>query len=115
MKSQAIGEAPFSIVTDNLRIITAVTSRDGLSGLFSLSVAQTDFEKAASTASASAGVLPESVAEGEALGLSLVQYNNNPLAVLGNSTTLTVRTSTYSTTSQESSRRRLAVDSTNGG
>jgi hypothetical protein len=92
----AIGDSPLSISTDNLRIIAVVSEPSQLAN-YTLSVAKSDIETYSGAETASvhlnmSGASGLEGLEGEAVGLSLVQYNNNPSGLTTNSTSLTVQT-----------------------
>ncbi|KAJ1387039.1 hypothetical protein B484DRAFT_410013, partial [Ochromonadaceae sp. CCMP2298] len=92
----AIGEPPVSLSTPNLRITALVADTNS-----TLSVAQSALE---AFTGAATSTLTLDVPAGGSLGLSLVQYNNNPGGSTTSSTSLTVQTTSY----QTNTGRRLA-------
>eukprot|EP01032_Pedospumella_encystans_P012973 gene12973-14967_t len=105
VESLAIGDAPVSIVTTNLRISAVVTSQEALASGIHLTIAQSPIEALSGAPAAASRVGATGVAEGDAVGMSLVQYNNNPLNAYINTTALSVHTTAVS--HPLTSRRRL--------
>jgi hypothetical protein len=109
----AVGEAPVTIVTSNVRLSTAVASKAALSsGNYSVAVAQSALERFSGAAASTVAVNASQLQDGAALGVALVQYANNPFGALSNSTGVSVQTTVYADASSVDSidgNRRLAA------
>lgn len=108
----SIGESAFSRVNQNLRILTIVTTPDDLVDEGTVEVAQTESERLNGRSSSRVIVDTNDVPSGGTVGITLVQYNNNPFKIKSNSTSVNIQTVQYSSTPGEedlNNRRRLAT------
>lgn len=112
--SLAVGEAPLRVNTENVRLLTTVASGSSL-GNTTLSPPTTDYEALASNRVAEIALNGSRLSIGATVGVSIVQYNNQPEGLITNSTAVILNTVEYSVIPSSSSastdgiaRRRLA-------
>ena len=108
----AIGEDPIEFTSDNINLLSSLSDKEGLSDEFFLSVPQTSSEEFNGAVGTVVSFNNSQLASDEIVGVSLTQYNTNPMGMgSSNSTSVTVQTDFYGTDAQNGRRsrsRRLA-------
>jgi hypothetical protein len=90
----ALGEAPVAVVTENIRVVSAISDQVGLLNLTMYS-ALSAFEKTNNKKAATVHIDQSFLLPSEATGLTLIQYGNNPQGLLTNSSIITLQTLIY--------------------
>ena len=113
-KSQLVlGEDPIALTSENLNILNSLNEQDQLNPDFLFSLPQSEAAKfnAAPTASATIDASGATDDINAVVGVSVVQYNNNPRGLVSNATSLMVQLDGYSDApiGVDGRRRRLAV------
>ena len=114
-KSQLVlGEDPIALISENLNVLNSLNEQDQLNRNMSFSPPQSKAAKfgAAPTASATIDASGATDDSNAVVGVSVVQYNNNPQGAASNSTGLIVQLDGYrdAPIGSEGRRRRLAVE-----
>ena len=108
----AIGETPLELISPNIRISTAVLDPTTSAG-YELPAAQELFEILAGVANPSvtlaSDVATGSSADATAVGVSLVQWMNNPRGAVINSSSLSMQSTQYEDSETLTTRRRLSI------
>jgi len=108
----AVGETPLELISQNLRMTTAMLDPDAAAG-YVLPAAQDAFEILAQVPNPSVTLGSDattgSSGASSAIGVSLVQWMNNPRGAVINSTSLVMQSTQYEDAESLSSRRRLTI------
>lgn len=108
--TMAVGESPTELSTDLLRVQTSIASARSLSGS-SFAPPLSPYENATGARVPSLALnLSFSPSGSAAVGVTVVQYNNNPQGTKTNSTPISLQTSMYDVSTTSVGRRRLNSD-----
>jgi hypothetical protein len=109
-ENSAVGEAPQQIVTGNMRMVSTLIDPTDAAA-YTLTAAQDPFEALAGDMAPQVTLGSDASSSSNdgssAIGLSLVQYTNNPRGVVVNSSSLAIRTTRYEESDADATRRRL--------
>ena len=109
----ALGETPLQVVTENFRMVSSLVDSNDAAG-YHLTAAQDPFETLVGDVRPSltlgSDAFGGNAADGpSSIGLSLVQFTNNPRGEVINSSSISIRTSEYEEVETVTTRRRLST------
>jgi hypothetical protein len=105
----AVGQTPLSISTQNIRFTSMLLDPSSIQLIPS---ASTTFEQINGAPVAGVGLVLNDLVDNPSVGLSILQYNNNPYSFVSNATALMFQADVFGSlidSSSSSSRRRLQV------
>ena len=107
----AVGESPAEYLSEHLKVLSSVNTRDRLNGNQSFSVAQSAASQFNGVPASTVTLNATRASEIQVFGMSLVQYGKNPQGAVSNSSSVTVQVDSYDglPSEEDTRRRRLAT------
>jgi hypothetical protein len=115
-----VGEAPLTVTTGNMKLVTQLVDKDALMGA-SISAPRSDFDAFNNVPGPTIAIDNFSLSSSDSLGITIIQFTNNPKKVPTNSSKISVKGTKYSASPSDSNRlaglrhgRALTAASTHG-